>query len=219
MTPPEVSRSAHPRHMWRFIAAALIFLAVAAACLGYLLPQLQTLQAMTASTREATRALQLQMRELEALEARHAADRARYAALERGGFLGPQERLDAARALEALRLKHRITGLDYQIAPVAIVNVLRDLEPADVKLADTRIRLSMRGFLDRDLHDFVAGVIRALPGHVAIVEMEVTRLLPPEAQNLAQISRGGGADLVSGTAELSWQAVQPLDDANAPETQ
>lgn len=197
----------------RFALALVAFLAVMGGCFFYLGPQLEQIEQNIRATRDATLSINLQMQQIVAQEARNAADRSIYETLEKDGFLGGQNRLGAAKTFEALRIKHRISALEYEMKPVEKTVLTRPQESVGITLAETKITLSMRGFIDRDMHDFIEAVIRTLPGHVSFDEMEITRLQSPNNALLASISRGGGAELLSGEIELYWRVVNPADAA------
>lgn len=192
-----------------FVAALVIFALIMVACVGYLRPELTRQKQMTAATRDAAISLNVQMNNISARKARDDAERREFETLERVGFLGQQNRLEAARLLEKLRIQHRISGLEYQIEPVQMLSILRQPENEGVIMSVSKISLSMRGFLDGDLRDFTMAVKRGLPGHITLTAMEMTKLTPLDNELLVEISRGGGTELVGGTAEMQWQVARP----------
>ncbi len=199
--------------MQGFVAALVVFILIMGACFGYLQPELTSYQQMTAAALDAAVSVNAQMNDIAARRARDDADRRQFEMLEKDGFLGGQSRLNAARILEILRVKHRISGLEYQIEPVQILSVPGQDENKGVAMSSSKISLSMRGFLDNDLRDFTAAVKRSLPGHVTVTAIEMVKLTPLSNELLANISRGGGGELVSGTVELQWQVVHPTKES------
>lgn len=192
-----------------FILLLIIFVLIISACVFYLLPELASNRRMTAAADDAATGINAQMNDIAAREARQQADRSKFEMLEKEGFLGPQNRLDAARILEKLRVQHRIAGLEYQIEPVQALSILRQPENTGVVMSISKITLSLRGFLDGDLHDFIEALKRGLPGHVTVTGMEMEKTAPLSDELLADISRGGGSGLVRGAVELQWQVAQP----------
>ena len=192
-----------------FVAAMLLFSVILGGCLFYLLPELRAFQQQTAAANDASIAIHIQMRALEERKKRDAADRQKFEALEKAGFLGEQNRLNAALTLERLRVRRRIPVLEYQINPVESTIIGQEMESGGVALGVSRVSLTLRGFLDKDMYDFAADLKRELPGYVSINAVEINRLAVPDPRMLAQISRGGGSELVGATMELSWQVVQP----------
>lgn len=179
------------------------------ACFFYLRPQVDLTAQRIADVNSAIVALQIQLDGLEAKAAKHRKLRADYAALEVEGFLGVQQRLPAIRRLEALRHEHRITGLEYQILPADSAELSRPPERG-VTLVTSKIILTMRGYLDRDIISFVTAVQHELPGHLTVETFEINKLAAPNATSLAKIRKGRGPDLVNGVATLLWRVARPM---------
>lgn len=211
MTGPGTAQSNVPV---KFVAALAIFVLISGGCFGYLQPDLDNIRQMTAAANDAAISLQVNINDLGAREARDTVDRNKFAGLEKTGFMGPQNRLHAARILEALRVKHRISGLEYQIDPVEVTSVVKQPANTTERISVSKISMSMRGFRDSDLHKFTAAVKSGLPGYVTVTEVEMEKLLSPDNALLLQIRNGGGRELVRGSVQLLWQAVHlsPQDD-------
>lgn len=203
------STAAQSRLTRGFTITLVIFILIMWGCFGYLQPELASYQQMTGAARDAAVSVNVQISDLAARKARDHADRRTFESLEKDGFLGEQNRLNAARILEMLRVQHRIVGLEYQIEAVDKVTILGQADNTGTVMSSSKISLNMRGFLDSDMHDFTAGVQRDLPGHVAVTAIEVVKLASPSNVLLAAIRRGGGTELVSASVELQWQVVQP----------
>jgi len=199
--------------MQGFAAAMAIFVLIMWACFGYLRPELVNYRQMTNSALDAAVSINAQIKDLAARKTRDDADRREFQMLEKDGFLGEQNRLNAARILERLRVQHRISGLEYQIGAVDKVTIPGQPENTGIVMSSSKISLNMRGFLDSDMRDFTAAIQSGLPGHVTVIEIEIVKLASPGNDLLALISRGGGTELVSATVELQWQAVQPAKEA------
>jgi len=192
----------------KFAAALVCFLAIGAGSYIYLMPELANFQQMKAAANDAVISVNMQLNDLSARQARNRQDRNKYNLLAGRGFIGPQNRLDAARILESLRVQHRISSLEYQIEPVKTVTVLRQPENTGETLNVSNMSLSMRGFLDSDLRNFITALKRDLPGFVTITEVEMEKISTPDTASLSQISQGGGSELVEGSLQILWQAVQ-----------
>lgn len=200
----------------RFILALGVFLIISAGIIGYLLPGRTGYRQSAQDAQSAIDDLQIRLREVMAQKERNRADRERYAQLQRQGFLGEQDRLAAARILEDLRIRYRISSLDYQIDPVSRINLARPQEGMGLELGESKIVLNLRGFLDSDLNGFITSLIRDMPGHITVRSVGFSKLEAPGPQMLARISRGEDAALVSGEVELSWQALQDSSAEAAP---
>lgn len=196
----------------RFAIALSIFIVVFAACSFYLRPEIIDIKRKIIENRDAMLALQLQTDALRSKFAENQKLRAEYDALEKAGFLAEQKRLPAIRILETLRNKHRITGLEYQILPAAILQ-LGSEEVAGAELVTSNIILSLRGFMDKDLVEFADAVRRELPGHVVVESFEMSKLAQPNAASLARIRAGAGADMVSGKVTMSWRVMRQNEKA------
>lgn len=216
MTVTSAAMTRMQRQRNRFILALGVFLIILAGVLGYLLPQRSGYRQSAQDAQSTIEDLKVRMREVMAQKERNRADRERYAQLQRRGFLGMQDRLAAARVLEDLRIRHRISSLDYQIDPVSKVSIARPQENNGLELSESKISLNLRGFLDSEVNGFLAGLKRAMPGHLTVRSVQITKLAAPEPQMLARISRGEDAALVSGEVELSWQALQESSSEAAP---
>ncbi|MEQ1887781.1 MAG: hypothetical protein ABL951_01220 [Alphaproteobacteria bacterium] len=192
----------------RFMGALAFFALIMAACFGYLAPELENIRQMTAAANDSAASVTIQLNDISARKVRDAADRNLFYALEKDGFVGDQNRLNAARILEKLRVRHHISGLEYQIDPVETISILRQPENTGEKMSVSKISLGMRGFLDRDLRDFTAAVKRGLPGYLTITDIEMEKLETPSDELLMQIGAGKGTELLKGSVQFLWQAVQ-----------
>ena len=192
----------------KFAVALGLFVLIMAICFGYLAPELSAYQQMIATANDAAVSINVQLNDIKARKIRDDADRARFIELEKDGFIGEQNRLNAARILETLRIQHRISGLEYQINPVETRTILRQPENTGENLSVSEISLSLRGFLDRDLRDFTAAVKRDFPGFLTITEVEMEKIETPSNALLSQIQAGQGTELVNGSVKLLWQVVQ-----------
>ncbi|HEX4890149.1 MAG TPA: hypothetical protein VFW37_07255, partial [Alphaproteobacteria bacterium] len=138
------------------------------ACAGYLQPMLEDTRQVTLSARDAIAGLNVQISDLAARRAREEVERRNFVKLEKDGFLGEQNRLNAARILEQLRIRHRIADLEYQIDAVETIPVLRQADGAGVMLSSSEISLTLNGFLDIDARDFSNAVRHSMPGHISL---------------------------------------------------
>lgn len=204
------SRSSRMRNL---IQALAIFVLIMAGCYGYLRPKLSETQNLTLEAQDATRGIREQINDIAARRQRDARDRGRYEALEKSGFLGDQNRLNAARILENLRVRHRVTGMEYQIDAVEAVPVTRQADNASLIIKNSKIAMTLHGFLDSDLLDFSEAAQRSLPGHVSLREIFIEKLADPTQDQLMAISRGGGIDLARAMLVLQWRVAQTPDQA------
>lgn len=192
----------------RFGATLALFVLIMAVCFGYLAPEVANYQQMTLAADDAAISVTLQLNDISARKIRDDADRKRFGELEKDGFVGTQNRLNAARVLEQLRQRHRISGMEYQIDPAETISIIGPPEGAGEKLTVSEISLSIRGFLDRDLRDFTAAVKRDFPGFITITEVEMEKIETPTNELLSQIRVGQGTELLRGSVKLLWQVLQ-----------
>ena len=192
-SPAAMARMQRQRN--RFMLALGVFLVIAAGVSGYLLPQRAGYQQSAQDAQAAIVDLDVRTRDLMVQK--------EYAQLQREGFLGEQDRLTAARILDDLRSRHRISSLDYQIEPVSSVSIPRPQETGGLHLSESKISLNLRGFLDRDLNGFITGMIQDMPGHVTVKSVNITKLAAPDPRLLVRVGRGDDAALVAGAVELS----------------
>lgn len=207
MTGSSAAMARMQRQRNRFMLALGVFLVIAAGVSGYLLPQRAGYQQSAQDAQAAIVDLDVRTRDLMVQKERNKTDREKYAQLQREGFLGEQDRLTAARILDDLRSRHRISSLDYQIEPVSSVSIARPQETGGLHLSESKISLNLRGFLDRDLNGFITGMMRDMPGHVTVKSVNITKLAAPDPRLLVRVGRGDDAALVAGAVELSWQAL------------
>ena len=200
----------------RFILTLGAFLTVSAGIFGYLLPQITGYQQSAQNAQSSIDDLEVRMREVMAQKESNEIGRQRYAQYQREGFLGMQNRLAAARILEDLRRRYRISSLDYQIDPVSVVNIARQQDSSELELGESKISLSLRGFLDSDLKGFITGLMQEMPGHITVRSVEISKLASPGPQMLLRISRGEAAALVSGEVEVSWRSLHDSSADAAP---
>jgi hypothetical protein len=199
------ARSSRTRNLIQVLA---VFLLIMAACYGYLRPKLAETQQLTMAAQDATRGIREQINDISARKQRESVDRSRYEALEKTGFLGDQNRLNAARILENMRVRHRVTGMEYQIDAVESIPVTRQQDNAGLIIRNSKIDMTLHGFLDSDMIDFSEAAQRSLPGHVTLKEIFIEKLADPTQDQLMAISRGGGIDLVRATLVLQWRVAQ-----------
>lgn len=195
------------------IYALIVFGLIMTACAGYLQPMLEDTRQVTLSARDAITGLNVQISDLAARRAREEVERRNFVKLEKDGFLGEQNRLNAARILEQLRIRHRIADLEYQIDAVETIPVLRQADGAGVMLSSSEISLTLNGFLDIDARDFSNAVRHGMPGHISLRQLEIVKLEPPAQELLADIRRGGGRALVRAKMVLQWQVAKISDSA------
>ncbi len=194
----------------RFGIAAMVLLLILVLIGFYLRPEAVQLSVQIAEKRDAILALQIQADSLRARIEENRKTRAEFEALEKKGIFTEQKRLQAIRQLEEVRLRHRITGLQYQILP-AVVTQIGAPETAGMSLVTSRIVLNVRGFTDSDLVAFVEAIRLELPGHVVVEAFEINKLASPSAALLARIRSGAVADMVSGVVTLSWRAIRNVE--------
>lgn len=189
-----------------FAVSAGCFIAIVLACALFLMPEVERLERAIANTGDASFVIKRKLRDLEQQAERIAADRADFATLTDTGIFEPQNRLQAARLLEELRMRHGLSGLEYQILPVKRVTLERSGE-SGIEIVMSDLTLDMRGFLERDILDFLQAIVGELSGDVTINSLEFTRSGEPEAAVLREVRNGTATELVQGQASLSWRTL------------
>ena len=140
-----------------------------------------------------------------------------YEKLLEGGFLEPQDRLEASKLLDRLREAYGLTSISYEIAPERTFDdpLARN---SGFTVASTTISISMDGLLDTDLIEFVRAVVDELPGQVKLVTLILERSSTPTDESLAILRDGRSVDLVTGEAVLEWRVLRPPAEKTAQQS-
>ena len=126
--------------------------------------------------------------------------------LERGLVAG-QDRLAAARLLEQLRARHRVTGIQYSFSPQRSTPLGGD-QPGGMTLLSTDLTIAMTGVTDLDLLAFAREVANQLPGDVRVVAFSLERHSDDLPDLLARLGAHEPVDLVDGRLQLEWRALR-----------
>ncbi len=135
------------------------------------------------------------------------ANEASYEVLLAHGLLAEQDRLAAARLLEQLRARHRVTALHYSFSPQREAP-LGPGRLAQMTLLSTDVTIDMTGVTDLDLLAFARALAEELAGDVRVVAFSLERRPAALPDLLLRLRAGEPVDLVDGRLQLEWRAVR-----------
>jgi hypothetical protein len=149
------------RASWLLLAASFsLSAAFIAGSIWYLEREKGTGLAASKRLAEADRRLQAVQRERESLE--HSA--AVFRRLQARGGMQPERRLELVELMKSLRAEHRITSVDYEIAPQRPLALATGAAYAAVDVRASRVKLRLRALHEGDVLAFIEALAAAPQG-------------------------------------------------------
>jgi len=138
----------------------------------------------------------------------------KFALLEADGVIVPQDRLLAARLLEQMRDRHRISELLYAFEPQEAEQD-RSLRQGDMEVLTTPIKLTMIAVLDRSIAELLVDIEKELPGRVLITRLKLEKVanITPAAE--LEVAGGGTPGFIRAEADLRWSVIRVPDKPQA----
>lgn len=121
----------------------------------------------------------------------------------RGAFI-PEDRLELIEALAELKLRHRLIGLDYEVAPQRVLKLAGGLALPAVDAMGSRVKMKIRAYHDGDLAAFLEDFPRMQRGFFPIDRCVIRRAADFErltAQNLPGPAAGPATDAKNARVE------------------
>ena len=132
-----------------------------------------------------------------------------YKSLIARGAFAPERRLDFIEAMEALKKRHKILGLEYDVAPQRPLKFATGAGYTAVGIMASRVRMKVQAYHDGDLMAFLDEFPRIQRGFFPIDRCAVTRIAGAEQRTLAKA--GDTEQSVSGARPLSITATIEAD--------
>lgn len=126
------------------------------------------------------------------------------------GFFSDQNRVVASRRLEEIQKFSRVLATRYQIDS-AVQEANATAESIDHVVLDSRINVSIDAIDDIDVMNFVYWVENALPGHVSVRNIKMTRNGDISEGKLRGIGQGQAVIMVQGQVDFNWRTMVPKD--------
>jgi hypothetical protein len=102
-----------------------------------------------------------------------------YRKMRERGLLQPERRLDLIELMSELRNRHRVSSVDYEIAPQRPLALASDRSFAGVDILASRVRLRIRGVHEGDVLGFIESLGAAKPGFHPIDRCSLKRIDAP----------------------------------------
>ena len=183
--------------------------ALAGLWFAVLAPQLDSLDLEMRALRAANFGLRNQIDEnsmaLETIDE----NRERYTALNKRGFLDPQDRLGVTKLLDRLREIHGLTSIYYEISPETLIDD-RTTRATGFNIVSTKIVVSMRGLFDADLLEFTQAIIDDFPGQVRPISFSLVKMGAPTEAILGLLREGKLVDFIGGELTFEWNTLRPI---------
>ena len=124
---------------------------------------------------------------------------ATYLAMVSRGIFAAEERLDLVEALAALRVRHKLAGLEYEVAPQHVLRMVDGKSFPSVDVLGSRIKLKFRAYHDGDLMAFLEEFPRMQRGFFPLDRCAIKRSMDSArgAVVLPQTPRAGDRRAVS----------------------
>jgi hypothetical protein len=141
-------------------------------------------------------------------------DYAKYQALRERGFVGAQNRFQAGRALEDMRLRAGLIGYTYRIDMMKTVPDT-NADTAGAQLLSSRVTLEkLSSVLDNNVYGLLDRLAAEFPAHTRVERLEVKRMHAVDANILKALTQSP-VPLVEGSVALDWFTVSPKEEAPA----
>lgn len=131
----------------------------------------------------------------------------KYAVLEQEGVIVPQDRLLAARLLEQMRDRHRLTELLYALEPQEVEQD-RSLRQGQMEVLTTPIKLSMIAVLDRSIAEVLADIEKEMPGRVLITRLKMEKIANITPMAELEVAGGSPPAFIRAEADLRWSVIR-----------
>ncbi len=181
--------------------------ALAAGLYLYLVPQndqlerdLRSTRAQIASKRTEADALRNEIQLIQQ-------QKSQFEDLRDAGFMNDQSRLMARRRIRDIQQYTRILSASYNIKPADVSPVAA--EGLEYVILSTPIDMDVESQDDVDFYHFVYWMLYAFPGHMAIDELRMERVLDVNEATLRQIGAGQPTALVEGSMKFVWRTMVP----------
>lgn len=136
----------------------------------------------------------------------------KYEALKASGFMSGQDRFEASRNLDALRVKAGLAGFSFNINDVSTVKNA-EAERAKMKVISSKIDVTNVSFLlDNDFYKFLALMNKDFPQQLRISSFDISRKGKIDPSSLATIRAGKMPNVLDAKATMEWITVVPLTD-------
>ena len=132
-----------------------------------------------------------------------------YKSLIARGAFAPERRLDFIEAMAALKKRHNILGLEYEVAPQRPLKFAAGNSYAAVGIMASRVRMKVQAYHDGDLMAFLDEFPRIHRGFFPIDRCAVTRIAGSEQRTL--VKAGDAVPPVSGARPLVITATIEAD--------
>lgn len=117
---------------------------------------------------------------------------ATYLAMVSRGIFAAEQRLELVEALDALRIRHKLAGLEYEVTPQHVLRMADGKSFPSVDVLGSRIKLKFRAYHDGDLMAFLQEFPRMQRGFFPLDRCTIKRSMD-SARGAAVIPQAAGA--------------------------
>lgn len=124
------------------------------------------------------------------------------------GLLGNERRLDLVEMVNALRTRHQLFALDYEISPQRALTLPGGRNYPSVDVLASRVKIKVRALHEGDLLGFIDDISSSRQGFYTVDRCKMRRIDVPAADALAP--------RVEGECALEWITLRQKNAANRP---
>ena len=190
--------------------AALVGLNVLMAALlyYYVLPKEKTVTNLQVASQGELATLEADMENIRNEFAQFDKQKEKFDMLQKTGFLSSQDRLDARRRFEDIRVFSKVLSARYTINPAVFENNESIQKSGNVVMVSP-VNVELKALDDVDMYRFLYYLETYFPGHPGIDRIAFKRVTPVNQAVLRQIGSGLPVVLVDGTIDFSWRTIVP----------
>jgi hypothetical protein len=133
-----------------------------------------------------------------------------YELLKTAGFFSQQNRLVAKNRIEAIQQKTGILKAGYNIGAGSIIENASAKE-AGYAVLESPIEVNLEALDDVDIYNFAYWIENALPGHMTLNSLDISRTKELNEATLREIGTGKPVTLLTGKLSLSWRTMVSED--------
>jgi hypothetical protein len=134
--------------------------------------------------------------------------KAQFEDLKEKGFFYNQDRRRAELALQSIQEQAGVIAAVATIAPGA-VEENAEAQKAEYKILKSTIKIRVDAMESVEIYRYIYMLQRAFPGHLSIVNLNMTRKMEVTGAVLREIATGKNPPLVQADLELAWRTMIP----------
>lgn len=173
----------------------------------YIVPVDRNLNAQIAAQQSEMGTMQQEMQDLQNGYNKFLDFKDQYDQLIKVGFFDAQDRLRAERFMQLAQEKSRVISAGYSIKPLKVIPNDK-AKAVGYDLISTDIDVVVEALEDKDLFNFFFLLRNGLPGHVEVIDFDITKAADVTQPILRKIGSGDYEPLVKAVIKLRWKTLR-----------